>query len=200
MNNKYLKILIPVVAIIVILESVILISRASKPQTANLDGQNMEQAGDAVVDQEPVLEFMFETKSNTMQLNRASLVKVNMVPVADYNLDAVELYVKYDPEVMTISGLNYDKSLPKPTFSKVSVEKGMVVANFLISEEAGFGVRSGEIQGLISFMVTPKVPGNYTLEVNKVTLGEESATLVVDNGTKNALPFTSNKLDINVLE
>jgi hypothetical protein len=200
MNNKYLKILIPVVAIVVILESVILISRASKPQTVILDDQNMEQSNNAVVDQNPVLEFMFETESNTMQLNKTGLVKVNMIPVADYNLDAVELYIKYDPEVMTISGLDYDRSLPKPTFSKISVEKGMIVANFLISDEAGFGVRSGEVQSLITFMVTPKVPGNYTLEVNKVALGEESATLVVDNGTKNALPFTSNKLDINVLE
>lgn len=200
MDNKYLKILIPVIALLVILESVILISRATQKKAEVPVDSNSSMTEEVVENEVSVLEFMFETESNTMQVGRASTVKVNILPKADYNLDAVELYVKYDPEVMTISGLDYDRSLPKPTFSKVSTEKGMVVANFLISEEEGFAVYSGVVQGLISFKVTPLVAGNYTLEVNKAAAGQESATLVVDNGSKNALPFSSNKLDINVLD
>ena len=107
--------------------------------------------------------------------------------------------MKYDPTAFEITNLTFDKKLGKPTFSKISKDKGLLVANLYLSDPKGLSIVANEdVLKLMGFTVTPKKAGSFSFEVNTGNGRGESVTMMVENGTAKVVPFSSNKLDVNV--
>jgi hypothetical protein len=216
MDNKYIKYLIPVIAVVVILESVILITNASKREKASV-ATKIEQRSPVVetkktgvlpVEKETQVmeknsraELVISADSQSMVKGKKYKVEVAMNPKEGYAIDAVDLYVKFDPEAFDLSNLQYGFKVGKPTFGKISTNKGLVVANFLIGAQEGLVLQPGEKLDLVTFEATPKKVGTFNFEITSSKENRESVTMIVENGeNKGTVNFTSNKLNVNVIE
>jgi len=204
LNMKYIKVLIPVVAVLVIAESVVLLSSISKRAKVTTDlSQTILTPGETPTvsvpgDEEVDFNVVFGTEQVQMQVGKLSKVEVSLLAKKTRSVDSLNLYVKYDPKVFNITNLTFDSRLPKPTFSKVSTAKGMIVVNYLISEAAGMKINEGDSLALIKFDATPKMVGDYSFEISNGNEANESATMFVENATVKALPYSGNKLTVNV--
>lgn len=199
-ENNIIKWLIPVVAVVVLAESVMLIS--------NLDNSKMATVVPTPTVALPVekseatqvamYQVAVTTAAKEMKLNQAGTVEVTAVGNADKSLDAVNVYLKYDPNAFEITNLTFDKKLPVPTFSKISQTTGLIIVNFLISAPAGLKVSSSEVLSLMKFSAKPVKTGVFSFEVSTGSGMKESATMFVENATSKILPFLSSKLTVNV--
>ncbi len=204
-DNEILKLFIPLVAVVVIFESVLLVSKLtnktpSVPRTVNNVSVNEAGSSAQVSENKPVaLDLLFGTKTKEMKVGQSYAVEVDMLGKDNYSFDGADLYVKYDPSAFNVSNLSFDSKIPKPTFSKVSQQKGMVVANYLFPSQNGYRIAKNEFASVMKFDVTPKKLGNFDFEITTGNQDKESATMFIESVTSQALPFSSNKLNVNVL-
>jgi hypothetical protein len=197
-NNKWIKAAIVIVAVVVILESVVIISNRGSvapvlPTTVNnqptqvLNGQ---QSG--------VVSLAVKTDTSAMKVKGAYKVWVEMTGEKAVNLDAIDLYVKYDKSAFTVSNLDFSGMTVKPTFSKISDLKSVVVVNYFITESTGLAMVSGKTIKLVGFTVTPKKIGDYDFGIS---LGDDSGiskTMLVENQTSKEVAFDSQKLTVSI--
>lgn len=201
-ENNLIKILIPLIAVVVVFESIVLVTNLNKGVKTNTDTTNQVTGSDEVqnTSSETVpLELVFETDTKEMKVGKSYKVSVNLLGKEEKSVDGIDLYVKYDPELVDISNLAFtNKNLPQPTFSKASTLKDVVVANFLVSEKDGFLVKKEEVNNLMTFSVTPKKVGQMTFEISTGNDLKESVTMFVESSTGKTLSFSSNKLEVNL--
>lgn len=203
-KNKVVKFLIPVVAVVVILESVLLltnVSQQSETQSKITEGNEPTSQQTKV---EPtmapaVMDMVFSTKTTQMTVGKSYTVSLALMSKKAINVDALDLYVSYDPSAFDVSNLSYDTTkLPKPTFSKVSTQKNLLVENFLVTEATGVAFTQGEAVDVMTFTVKPKKAGSFDFKVNTGKESSESATMIVENGTVSVLPFSNSPLSVSV--
>lgn len=201
MNQNTLKIVVPIIAVIVLIESVLLISGIQKKKTQNEVSESSpttqvitEGAESAVYD--------INISADKSELNKGESGKMNVTLKGSTarSLDSVNIYVKYDPTAFDVPELMFDKKLPKPVFSKVSTSRGLLVANFLISDAEGLKLDANEELSLMEFNFSPKKSGEFNFEISTGNEMKESATMIVENTTSKVLPFSSNKLTVKVSE
>jgi len=207
MNKEMLKYLVPVVAVLVVVESVVLISKLTKkPATEEIVPEiAIEQSG-GVVDQPqasqetlpPVFEVVFGADNKNLKVGEKSRVEVNLLSKGDYELDALSLFIKYDPEAFEVANLSYDERLPNPLIMKASSKAKLVLANFMVTDPGGLKVTNGDTIGLLQFDITPKKDGNFDFEISTSKDSKESATMFVETATSKDLPYSSNKLTVSV--
>jgi hypothetical protein len=208
-ENEILKIFIPLVAVVVIIESVILVQNLNKPSQSlkvkEVTQQNVtetNEAGNSAQTQQSapaVMDLIFGISSKDMKVGNSYNVEVNMVGKSDFALDAIDLYVKYDSSAFTVSNLTFQNDL-KPTFNKVSPQNDLIVSNFLISEPTGIKIANGSSRTVMKFNVVPKKAGNFSFEIASGNSDKESVTMFIENATSKILSFSSNKLNVNVLK
>ena len=179
MNKKdYVKFLLPLVAVVVIIESIVLLTGLEKRQVEVKDIS--ERRGVSVELEEevgdPMLALSFATETRKMEVGNSYQVEVNVAGLEAVNVDSVELYVSYDPEVMAIDNLAFSADLPKPVFSKVSEKEEVVVVNYLVLKEGGFEIGEAEVVSLLSFEVKPLKSGDFDLGF---ATGEEGQSSVI---------------------
>lgn len=199
-KDNLVKILIPIIALVVIIESVVLVSGLNK--TGN--NQTVEEVTIIPTQKEEeasqVADFVFATDTKEMEVGKAYEVVLNLLGKEDFAVDAVEAYVKYDPSKVVISKLAGGSDLPEATILKNDQKSGVISAAFLVpvEEKSGYEVGLDETKEIISFVVTPKTEGLFDLSL--VTSGDEGGlvTVLPETGTSNELSFASNKLEINV--
>ena len=196
-NNKLAKILIPIIAVIVVIESIILVSNLDKSNTGGVANQSSQLS--PVLEKEvdnPVVDFVFATDTKEMKVGKSYEVVLNLVAKKDFNLDGLEAYINYDSQLLTVSKLAQGTALPKA--DKLENMSGMVKSIFFIeTPKEGYAVKTGEIVKVLSFAVTPKAVGVSTLELGTGNEGKQFVTMVVENTTSKQLPFSGNKLEIN---
>lgn len=185
MSKNTLKILIPLIAILVVVESIVFISKLNSPIPKTTGSVALKPST-----LQPV------TLSWDVLTNDASVGTVGEVPLVltsdkDVFIDAIDLYIKYDPSMVVVSEATTSKAFVIPSFKKVNPEKGMVVMNFLVSEATGFKLAKGAKVEIARLKV------NYTKE-GKTEFGLGEGTLVVENATAKVLPFNGSKLVINI--
>jgi hypothetical protein len=202
MNNKIVKTLIPVVAVIVIFESIMLVSNLEK----NVASSTASDITSAVNKTETItkaevkaFELSFVTETKEMKVGKKYKVSLDVTPSNDSNLNALDLYVKFDPAMVTISNLVSGKELAKPDFIKVSDKKNVIVENFLFSAKEGAVFTKGKETNLLTFTVTPKKLGSSSFEISTGDSEGDSVTMFVDKVTSKGLPFSSSKLEINLM-
>lgn len=200
-KNSIIKYLVPVVAVIVVAESVILISRINnKPGTEGQVVNKDNRQSETVKKESDVYTIKIESQTLNLKKGATGVVKVGMVGNVNKAVDSINLYVKYDPSKVEAMDMTFDKKLPTPVFSKVSTLRGLLVANFLISDADGLSILSGEELNLMTFKVKALKPGKVDFEISTGKEMKESATMIVENGTSKSVGFSSNKLTINVTE
>lgn len=200
-ENKLIKILIPIVAMIVVLESVILVSNLDKGNNmADSKIEELVPTEGEEKDESPVADFVFATDTKEMKVGKSYEVVLNLVAKKDLALDAIETYVDYDPKLVTVSKLVSGSTLPKADVSKIDEKNGKVSVVFLIDEKAGYVTKSDEINKIVSFMVTPKVEGQINLELTTSSDDKKLVTMIVETATSKQLTFSSNKLEINAIK
>lgn len=197
-KNNILKYLVPIVAVVVLFESLMLINsmRNKAPVNNNSVAPTGQEAQTTV---KPASFDLAVVGSSSMKVGTASTIEVKATALAARALDSVNLYLKYNPAAFDITKMVFDKRLPTPTFSKASTAKGMVVVNFLISDPSGVKVQPEDVLSLVKFEAKPKLTGSYTFEISTGNEMKESVTMFVENATSEILPFTSNKLTVNVV-
>lgn len=204
--NDTVKFLIPLVAVVVIIESVVLVTGVLRKGTGSVVDNTVVVNGTkvspvvTVVKTPTMVDLVFEVGTRTMNVGKQYPVSLNMLTKKDYQVDTFDVYVKYDPLAVDVSGLTFDKRLGKPAFSKISKDKGLIVANVYMSDPKGVKVAMSEVLKMMSFSVTPKKSGLTTLEVSAGNANGESATMLVENGTSKVIPFSSNKLEVTVIK
>jgi len=201
-QNKILQVLVPIVAIVVLVESVMLISNLKGKTTPSVIDDTKQPANVEVskVPVASVFDISIKSDVSPMTLAKSGKFEVTMVGNSDRALDSINVYVKYDPNAFNVPELVFDKKLPKPAFSKVSETRGLLVVNFLIADAGGLKLKAGELLPLMSFQATPKKVGKFDFEISTGSELKESATMIVENATSKVLPFSSNKLTVNVTQ
>lgn len=208
-QNNILKYLVPVVAVVVLAESVVLISRLKgQPTAPSGDGTKVENVDKPITSDSAVkpqtgnetYQITISADKSTLKVGEIGKGKVVVRGNANKSVDSVNVYVKYDPTLLDVKEMVFDKKLPVPAFSKVSTLRGLLVANFLISDPKGLSLASGEELTLMTFDMKALKKGTHTFEISTGKEMKESATMIVENGTSKPMTFSSNKLTINVTE
>lgn len=193
-NKNILKLVVPIVAIIIIFESVVLVKDLTKKKQAIVPENTSTEI--TVNNTQPVFELVFGTENKEMKVGETYQVELNVLSKADYFVDSMGIYLNYDSSAFEVSNLTYDEKLPKPDFSKISESKNLVVVNYLIQDSIGYKLNAGNIVALAKFKVKPLKPGVFDFEVNTGKEDKESATMFIENASGKVLPFSSNKLTI----
>ena len=200
-KNKLLTYMVPVLAVVVLVESVMMISRLQNKVTT-APASNPTQAPVVVNSPTVVVPKVYDLKISTDKatyiIGEQGIGYVKLSGNAAKMLDAINVYVKYDPMAFNVMTLSFDKRLPTPAFSKVSTLKSLLVANFLIAEAKGLNLPSNDTLNLMTFKFTALKAGSFNFEISTGADSKESATMIVENATAKPLPFLSNKLSINV--
>ena len=199
-KQNLIKILIPVIAIVLIVESIILVSKLGKNVvTTNVTTDVVEEVEQV---REPVADFVFETETKEMKVGKSYQVNLNLVGSKEVNLDAIETYVKYDSDKVTISKLTASKDLPQTLKApKVDTKTGLISAVFIWENEGEYySVKTNEVTPVLSFTVTPKVAGETSISLVEADGTDTSSTLLVESVTSNKLLFLSNKLEISAVK
>lgn len=180
-KNKILLILIPLVAVVIIIESVIFLSRSTTKK-----GPQLLKEGSKT----PV---SLSWKANSeVETGKGEEVVLSMASEKNVAIDAVDLYIKYDPTKVTVDNVTFDAKFIKPSFNKISQEKGLVVVNYLVSAPKGFELKAGAGIDLARLKVSYQSEGEAGFEVGE-------GTLVVENGSAKVLPFNSSNLIVKVI-
>jgi hypothetical protein len=194
MNNKIIKILIPIVAVVIIFESIFLVSSLKN---------NNDIVSDTKVEVEktvePLVSLNLSSEVEEMQVGESYEVALNFIPKEDLNLNSLELFVKYDKEIVTISDLVYNEEIPTPDFTKVSDKKDVIVSNFYFKDTKGIAFKKDNDVNVLTFSVTPIKAGETSFEISNGDSEGDSITIFIDK-TKDVLPFTSNKLSIKLVD
>lgn len=198
-QNNLIKFLIPIVAVVVVVESVILVSSLDKKMVTSDVSQEIEEITETEVSNEPVADFIFETETEDMKRGKTYQVSLNLVGKRDVSLDAVEVYVKYDPEKLTVTKLVSNEGFPEMTKnSGINNKTGLISSVFLWEVGEVGSIKSDETDSVLSFVVTPKVEGETEISLITGTPDTESVTMIVESSTSKSLAFSENKLEINV--
>ncbi len=200
MNNKIIKTLIPVVAVVVIFESIMLVSNLEKNvDSLTADNTNPIVANEAIPEETEAFGLNFLTDTKEMEIGKKYGVSVVLTPMKDVNLNAIDLYVKFDPTMVTISNLVSSKELAKPDFIKISDKKDVIATTFLFTAKDGVTFTNEKEISVLTFTVTPKELGSSYFEISTGDNEGDSVTMFVDKVTSKSLPFSSSRLDVNLM-
>ncbi|MDD4410322.1 MAG: hypothetical protein PHE32_01285 [Candidatus Shapirobacteria bacterium] len=199
-NNKILKILIPIIAVVIIFESVMLVSGLEKSNIVT-----KESTGSAETKKEEVVvgnafDLVFSTDSKEMKVDKNYQIKLQGLVKEKNTLDAIDISIKYDAKNLDITNLVFDEKLPKPFIGQIIKEDGMIVVKYLIETKQGMTFNVNDVVSLVSFNVKTRVAGNYEFEVATGNEDKKFATMFIENTSAKALPFSGNKLEINVIK
>jgi hypothetical protein len=203
LKEDYLKYLLPLVAVAVIIESVVLITGMEdrKVEKMPIEERSVVESGmvkEGVPEGEPMVSLSFATESRMVEVGKDYKVEVNLTALKPVALDSLELYMTYDPEAFEISGLTTENDLPTPAFAKISDKQDLVVVNYMVMEEGGFVMDRAQVSPLMAFNIRPLKTGSFDLGFATGQDGETSVTMFVGNESGQALPFSVNDLNIKV--
>ena len=200
-ENNLVRILVPVIAVIVVWESIMLVNVLQKTKAQETKtGPTPVASSSSTPKVEKLMAFdlVFGAENKEMKVGKSYPMEVTLVGKNNYSVDSIALYVKYNPLGFEVSGLSGGEKLPKPTFSKVSALKGVAVINYLISDSKGYEVKKDDVVSILKFNVRPLRVGSFDFEIATGNDDKNSVTMFVENSTSGVLPFSSNKLNINV--
>jgi hypothetical protein len=195
-DNKIIQILVPIVAVIVIFESVMLVSNLEKNTKSAVVSDVTPTV--TVEEEKRVNSFdvSFSTDETQMEVGKKYKVLVKLVPKDNYNLNALDLYVKFNPDMVAVSNLVASKNFGTPDLLKISDKKNVIAINYLFEAKDGILFTKDKEGTLLTFTVTPKVVGNSSFEISTGDSDGSSVTMFVDKDTSKDLLFTASKLDV----
>lgn len=211
-KNDIFKFLIPAVAVVIMVESVMVVSGLIKKNKVvpsvdmssyitnqeDMDESNViEDTGD------PKANFVFSVDSKEMMVGESYRIDVDALPKDDFSADAVDLYISYDADAFDVSGLSEGKDMPTATSMRVSDKRSVVLANFWFTESEGYVFENAMPVNMLSFVVTPKKVGSFEFAINRQD-SEVGISRIVSTsdqeGKVSSLSFSSDKLTVIIKE
>lgn len=205
-KNNLIKILIPIVALVVVFESIMLVSSLDNGGVKNDDlikEIDSEQEAQQEETSEPVADFVWEMDTNEMKVGQSYKIVLNLLSKTDLMIDAVESHIYYDSKKVTVSKLDTNKDLGKLLKpSGIDNDKGFVTAILWKDDEidSSYKTKSGDTVMVLSFMVTPKVEGEIDFDLSTSMTDTKLATIILEGETNRSLPYLTNKLKINAMK
>lgn len=203
-DNKIIRILIPVVSVLIIFESIMLVSGLQKKtvstSTENIATNMVVTVTPKEVNNNSIIGLNLVSSESAIKVGKSYKVTLNLTAKQEIKLNALDLYVKYNPEVLTISNLVSGKDIVKPSFMKVSDKKSVVATSFLFTAKDGTVFAKDKETNILTFNITPKKAGVSSLQISTGDSQGDSVTMLVDKATSKALPFSSNKLEIKLID
>ncbi|MDD4785048.1 MAG: hypothetical protein PHH12_01140 [Candidatus Shapirobacteria bacterium] len=197
-NNALFRIFIPIIAVIIIFESVMLVSGLEKSTVQVKESTNSASIEKQEVKTKDAFEVTFVTDSTEMKVGKNYTVKLQALVKEKRTLDAIDISVKYDAKNLEVTNLIFDEKLQEPIVGKAIKEDGMIVVKYIIETKQGITFNINDMVSLLSFDVKAKQAGVYEFEIATGNEDKKFDTMFIENTTVKALPFTSNKLEINV--
>ncbi len=199
--------LIPVVAVVIIVESVMVVSGLMKknqgvdidPSLYMTESDEVDMVDKVVEDMgDPKANFVFSVDSKEMTVGETYVIQLDLLPKESFSADAVDVYVSYDSEAFDVSGLIEGEDMPKAVSMRVSDKRNLVLANFWFTDVEGYVFEEGKPVSLLSFKVMPKKTGNFDFNISKGGQEELGITrMVVGQGeVVSSLAFSSDKLTV----
>lgn len=200
-DNKLIKFLIPLIAAVVVFESIVLVNNLEKSNN-KINTENTNQLVEEVKEvEEPVINFSFNsTKSAEMKIGKTYKVSLALTSDEDKIVDGIETYIKYDSKVFKISGLVANKNLVKPNVNKIDDKLGMISNVMLIDDKNGLNLDAGKELNILTFNIVPLTEGKFNIELSNGESNKIYDTLLVETGTAKSLGWTGGKLEINVIK
>lgn len=195
MKNKAVGYILMLVAVVVILESVVLIGGLGKKETVVTEKTGTE-SGKVVIKPAEVA-WVLQTENVTMKVGKEYLVTVNLLPKKNLAVDGVEVFVKYPVGQVTVTGMKDGKGMPKSVLNMVSEKTSTLIGRYLMTG-AALQLVDSQLVEVLTFEVQPIKVGTFSLEISTGTESTETTSLVVENTTARAIPYESNKLTITV--
>ena len=200
-NNKIVTILLPIIAVIIIFESITLVSKLENNQSSSAVNNNVVTVTPTVTEEKKdAIDLVFATENKEMEVGKKYTVNFQGYVKEKKVVDSLEIAIKFDAKNLEVSNFVYDSNLSKPAISTVSKKDGMIIVKYLIESKSGLTLNEGNTIPLLTFNVKPIKAGNYSFEVATGNEGKEFVTMFVENTTVKALSFSSNKLEVNVVD
>lgn len=192
-KNKLIKILIPLIAVVVVFESIVLVTNLDKNEVVV---ENVVE--EKVVTEEPIIDFVFSTNVEEIKVGDTFKVDLSLLSSEDKMVDGIETYINYNLYGLEVAKLVSNSKLQEATLSEIDDEIGVIKNVILIDELEGLEIKAGELLPILTFEVTAKKEGSFDFELNSSIEGDGVASMVVENSIAKELPWVANKLEINV--
>jgi len=196
-KEEFVKWLLPVVAVVVIIESVVLITGLEK-RSERVSAELVDRPVVLEEDVEPKVGLSFATEKREMEVGEKVMVEINATILESVVVDAIDLYIDFDPETIKISNLKFADGLPKPTFSKVSEQKKVIVANFLEVKPEGMIMSMGQVRPIMTMEVMALKTGNAQIKFATGVDSSDSVTMFIENKTSRTIPLSVSALNIDI--
>jgi len=198
MKNKTVGYILILVAVVVILESVVLIGGLGKKEAVVTEKTGTESGKVAVTaskSQPAEVAWVLQSESLTMKLEKKYLVTVSLLPKKNLAIDGVEVFVKYPVEQVTVTGMKDGNGMPKSVTNMVSEKTSTLIGKYMIVGAPLQLVKNQPVE-VLSFEVQPTKVGTFDLEISTGKELKETTTLIAENTSARVIPYESNKLTI----
>jgi hypothetical protein len=205
-SKKYIRIIIPIVAVLVLVESVVLVNSlenqkikreaSNKPDVINVD-QVIPEVDQVETNEDVTLKL--EAEKLSLNVGQESFVDVMMSTSVSKSFDAVSVYVDVDTQKVALERVEINNSMPKPIVAKISKKGNVALVNYLISSPSGYRLASGDRVAVARIYFTPIDSGKTSFKI----LGEEvseAESMLVETGTSKVIPFNSGDLSVSILK
>jgi len=186
---KKAKWLIPVLAILVVFESVLIVEKLERKTTETGKEQPEKQ-------QEETVLSLSLSGNESVSLDSEEEVKFTATPFKDLNLIGVDLLLEYDPEYLEIVG-----NIPTDRFSYIArnwiePEKKRILVSLVENEkQEGVILSAGEEINFLTLKYKALKQGGTEIRI----IGEEQeGTTFAEKGTAKKIPFETKNLMINI--
>lgn len=193
MNFKKVKWLIPLLALLVIFESILVVERLSKKASQ----EEQPSLPIELKEEKPVI--ISWKGENQVVYGDEEEVKVVMTPLKNLALDGVDVLIEYDPEYLEIIGTDPSDKFSYLARNWIEPEKKRILVSMLETDlPEGVSFESGEEATLLTIKYVALKAGQTEL---KIIGGEDQAgTVLAENGTAQKIPFTSEDFVVTIEE
>lgn len=192
---------IPVFAVVVIFQAVILVRNSLNTPTAIASKVATSTASNVVKStMKEDLDLSIVSLEKEWKVGKTYKVSVNVLANAKKQIDAMDLFIKYDLSAFKVAKMVQGEGLPKPVTNKIGDKKGLVVANLYIPGTESYNINKAESKVLLTFEATPTKVGAYKFEFDTGKVTKDSVTMIVEAKTANVIPFSAGMLTINVVK
>lgn len=191
---------IPVFSVVVIFQSVILVKNTlNRPVVEKKEATSTATSNVVKGEMKTDLDLSITTADKEWKVGKTYQVSLEMFANTVKQIDAMDLFVKYDKDSFKVSKIVQGEGLPKPVTDKVG-EKGLVVANLYIPGSESYSINKLERKVLLTFDVMPTKAGEYKFEFDTGKVAKDSVTMIVETKTAKVIPFSAGILTINVVK
>jgi len=192
MDLKKAKWLIPVLALLVIFESVLIVQRLSRKRKEVITEEQLPS--EVMPKERAVINFKGDSQAS---METEGTIEVVMAPLETFSLDGMDVLIEYDPDYLEILGTDPSDKFSYLARNWVEPDKKRILVSLLETEfPEGVAFQAGQEINLVTISYLPKRSGKTSLRI----IGDagEKGTVLAENGTAKEIPFSTADFDLTI--